>query len=254
MATGQGNEFTPNRIMLQWNPADNLQSLWEWVSPELRRGREPPQTPDDFQNFVNQVLHSPIAPEAMSAECQHPEELSRQLFGENTIPWDISLREVQRLKDTVRVYSAIGPPVAEKKDELFKVNDLPKFQKRTHYEEYREALPDFKIEEVYEPTLTPVFNAAAPRDAERNQDYRPPTPVLALRPSKDPEAAFSAGGVTAAIEAEEERRKDLEEKAFIAFNVLRHLDTALEERQETRRAFAAAAGKKDAVAAASTRG
>ena len=66
------------------------------------------------------------------------------------------------------------------------------------------------------------------------------TPI-ALPPSKDPVAAFSAGGdfsLLCALEAEEHRRKDCENKFITCMTARYHVDNALFDKMKTRRLFA----------------
>lgn len=58
---------------------------------------------------------------------------------------------------------------------------------------------------------------------------------IALGPSKDPSAAFSAGGVFSALEAEEARRKDIQERHLTCMTLRAHVSYVLDDKQETAR-------------------
>ncbi|HST80075.1 MAG TPA: pol polyprotein [Verrucomicrobiae bacterium] len=79
----------------------------------------------------------------------------------------------------------------------------------------------FKDEMMSSPPYTPR-SLSFVTSAELTPVTSPcPTPI-ACRPSSDPLAAFSAGGVFAALEAEEQRRKDIESTAMVAATHFHH--------------------------------
>ena len=85
----------------------------------------------------------------------------------------------------------------------------------------------------HSPSLTPTSRSGT-------------TTPMTAPPSQDPSAAFSAGGVlAAALEAEETRRKTLEEKYYACFSLQVHIDHALNDRQQQKHLYSLALGKED---------
>jgi hypothetical protein len=90
---------------------------------------------------------------------------------------------------------------------------LPWFEK--HCPGVLSLLEEFGQEDemMSSPPATP-YSLSFVTSAELTPNTSPCTTPIACRPSRDPLAAFSAGGVIAALEAEVERRKDIESTAL----------------------------------------
>ena len=86
---------------------------------------------------------------------------------------------------------------------------------------FQASPPDASFPKPLRVTVTRNLNPKNPNNPAN------PNPI-ALPPSQDPFAAFSAGGVFAAIEAEEQRRKTCQEKFATALTVRHAIDHALE--------------------------
>lgn len=87
------------------------------------------------------------------------------------------------------------------------------------------------MEKEYPSNLPQDSPACTPLAASLEAEH----PITALPPSTDPAAAFSAGGVTAAVEAEEARRETLTARAMTTLHIRSVICARLEDMEETAR-------------------
>jgi len=117
-------------------------NVWNDLPDAWKQGLPAPQ---NEQELLDRLRAS--YPQAQQPQCDHPEDLARHLHFDPSIPWNDSIAEVDRLVSQ----PGAAPLTAPTTPRLFKIQDVPKFTKRSEYVAYRATLQRF-FDSITEPS------------------------------------------------------------------------------------------------------
>jgi hypothetical protein len=119
----EGNTLSP----------ENISTFWKQIPEGLRNSKDAiPTTSVELLEALSKL------------ECRHPRELAETLGSTPTQAWNVSLGQVQTLLSSpFGSHPSARQVPTPTRTELFKVSDIPAFEKRSEYGTYRATLQRF---------------------------------------------------------------------------------------------------------------
>jgi hypothetical protein len=132
-------------------------TIWSSIPESRRQGFNEPTNESDFLAWLNaEIFTETPAPEPALVRCEHPRQLATELGAPAEQGWEVSLEEVRAHVEHICPATAPVPPTpgfaARSEASLFKVSDVPPFEKRDEYWSYRTSLKRFFQGTIEPPT------------------------------------------------------------------------------------------------------